>query len=723
MLLNIIEDGDDAPSPPPSARKKRTNPQQQQQRRHQEVKRAKMAPGARTNASRPVAQRGAAQAANKQRQSQGQEQKSFARAPKPVATANATANGQHADLSFDELGLSTELSSLLVAPTSENGMGFIRPTLVQSRAIPALVDGRDVLIKSQTGSGKTLAFGLPIINSLHRREERISRSSGLRALILSPTRELCYQIMQVLERVSKPFHWLIIGSLIGGEKRKSEKARLRKGFNVLVATPGRFQDHLKNTQTLGDTLRKGTLEWLVLDEADRLTDPGFSKQIESILDWIDENVKTEERVRTQTVLCSATLSSEVKELSNRSLHDPVTIDIDPAEAARAMAAASGSLSGAGAEGDEVAENEVVGSEAVAVPSTLMQHYMIVEQKQRLAALCSFVLRQVKRYRYNVKMLLFVSCRAVVDFLHAVLTKIEWPPRRKSDLGDSDDEDDDDAAMDHNRGMGTNWWKLHGSIDQAERRKAIKDFSKANHGVLICTDVAARGLDLPFVDWIVQYDPPSEISEYVHRVGRTARSGQRGSALIFLTPSEQAYLGILQKHGMRLSQMHVQTVYAALSKYAIPAGEAAAPARRAKARSSALLKAQNDPEAAAGLLQVKIEDLVDSGAATREGVKGKKKPAFRGSLKARAEDAFVAYVRAYAVHSKETKHIFHPKQLHLGHVARAFGLREQPKGVSSTSKTRFVAKKEYKSKKKSERDFEKLARKVSQNVKTHSEFSA
>lgn len=660
------------------------------------------------------------------------------KAPPREVKVTAPPREQHADMKFDQLGLSEDLAKLLVAPTTENGMGFIRPTLVQTRAIPALIDGRDVLIKSQTGSGKTLSFGLPIINSLHQRTERIDRGSGLRALILSPTRELCYQIMQVLERISKPFHWLIIGSLIGGEKRKSEKARLRKGFNVLVATPGRFLDHLKNTQTLGDTLRKGTLEWLVLDEADRLTDPGFSKQIETVLDWIDENVTAKSSKRTQTVLCSATLSSEVKALSNRSLHDPVTVDIDPAEAARAAAAAaaaSGSAEDAAAAEEMLLDNggepnpeaattgddSAANSGLVAVPTTLMQHYMIVEQKQRLVALCSFVLRQVKRYRYNVKMLLFVSCRAVVDFLHGVMAKIEWPPRREAA--------EDSESVHSNRGLGTNWWRLHGSIDQNERRKAIKDFSKANHGILICTDVAARGLDLPMVDWIIQYDPPSEISEYVHRVGRTARSGQRGSALLFLTPSEQAYLGVLSKRGLRLSEMHVHTMYAALSKYASPTDANGMPlpvSRKAKATGT-LAKAQSDPEAAAQLLQIKIEDLVDS-ETKRENpnstpTKNKKKPvgpAFRGSLKALAEDAFVAYIRAYAVHSKETKHIFHPKQLHLGHVARAFGLREQPSGVSSVSKTRFVAKKEYKSKKKSEKTFEKLGQRL---TKVHSEFAA
>jgi len=598
------------------------------------------------------------------------------------------------DEGFDALGLSGQLVETLIKPSQFGGMGFEKPTLIQEKAIPALSEGRDVLLKSQTGSGKTLAFGLPIIDSLAKREPRLTREDGLQALILTPTRELCFQVSEVLRQACKPFYWILVGSLLGGEKRKSEKARLRKGVNVLIATPGRLIDHLKHTKTLSESIEKSSPNWLVLDEADRLTDPGFSKQLEEILDWMDEKCVDSAKRKMQTVLCSATLSKQVKALINRSLKDPVVIEVETNSSVGGQEAMPAD--------EDLDRLEVNESDVAVLPSTLMQHYVIVESKDRLSGLSAFILRQVRRYNFNVKIVLFVSCRAVVEFLHEVLSKISWPPVR---------EGQEERPKDV--GLGTRWWKLHGSINQEGRRAAVSEFSKARHGVLICTDVAARGLDLPFVDWIIQYDPPSEVSEYIHRVGRTARSGRRGSALLFLAPQEEDYLKILRSRGVKLSQMHLNTILKSLCIYAKESGSldpvgSEMMKRRSPEVMSIARRITVDTSAALAMLQIKLEDLVSS-PSEKEGSKSSRMDGNMSPLKILAEDAFVAYIRAYAVHSKESKMVFQPKQLHFGHVARSFALREPPKGASALSKSRHLAKAERKEKRKVEKKFDRSAR--------------
>ena len=187
-------------------------------------------------------------------------------------------------------------------------------------------------------------------------------------------------------------------------------------------------------------------------------------------------------------------------------------------------------------------------------------------------------------------------------------------------------------------------RLHGNIPQAERRQTFRAFSEARQGVLLCTDVAARGLDLPAVDWIVQYDPPTETAEYVHRVGRTARRGRKGRALLFLLPSEKGYLDVLQRKGIAApSPLSLQqTLF--------------------KATPPRLLGRFRAPEEVFCLeLQQRMEKAV---AADKE-------------LLARGRKAFGSFVRAYATHPAELKPIFAVRALHLGHVAKSFALSEPP----------------------------------------------
>jgi len=253
-----------------------------------------------------------------------------------------------------------------------------------------------------------------------------------------------------------------------------------------------------------------------------------------------------------------------------------------------------------------------------------------------------------------------------------------------------------------KGLGTKWWKLHGSVEQRERRRTISEFSNAKGGVLICTDVAARGLDLPNIDWILQYDPPSEVEDYVHRVGRTARNGRKGSAVIFLSPEEIQYVDILKVHSIRIKPITVSSILQSL----IPTQQRVILRKTTKGIAS---RALFNPDAAGDLLQIKLEDVVNaaSGEEKEKKWKGNRKKVeeYNGpDLKPLAEDAYVSFLRAYAVHSKETKHIFHPKKLHLGHVARSFGLREPPTGITRGSSQRHFEKKKINKARQSQRDF-------------------
>ncbi|KAJ9596853.1 hypothetical protein L9F63_012109, partial [Diploptera punctata] len=358
----------------------------------------------------------------------------------------------------------------------DQNLGLQKLTTVQQKAIPVLLSGGDALIRSQTGSGKTLAYALPIIEELQSIRPKITRAEGIRAVIVVPTRELALQTYEWFVKLVKPFTWIVPGYLVGGEKRKAEKARLRKGITVLIGTPGRLLDHIEHTKAL----HLNKVNWLVLDEADRLLDMGYEKDVASFLNAL--NSQQEAGSSHRTVLLSATLTSAVERLAGLTLQSPTFVD---------------------AAGDEVEDDLVI-------PESLKQFYILTPAKLRLVTLSAVVRWKCQKS----KMLIFCATQDMVDFhtelLEYGVTSVQL-------------------------------FKLHGNMTQSERTQVFKTFRAADSGVLLCTDVAARGLDLPRVDCIVQYTGPSSPGDYVHRVGRTARVGTSGDAIIFLTPSEVQFI--------------------------------------------------------------------------------------------------------------------------------------------------------------------------------------
>mmetsp|Transcript_27522 Transcript_27522/g.107789 ORF Transcript_27522/g.107789 Transcript_27522/m.107789 type:complete len:887 (-) Transcript_27522:2168-4828(-) len=447
---------------------------------------------------------------------------------------------------FDDLRLSPTLKRHV-----ELRMLLKKPTKVQVAAINALVstngNSRDGLIRSQTGSGKTLAFLLPIAHSLLERRKKVDRAEGTLAVILEPTRELAAQVEQVAQKLFRPWHWIVVGAVMGGEKKKAEKSRLRKGVTILITTPGRMVDHLRSTASL----KLANCEWLILDEADRLLDLGFGPAIRETIETLDKRAKDVQEVEAessnanrkfrkprQNVLLSATLTKEVTKLADISLQDPVKIVLG---------------------GDE---------EKFDTPENLVQHYCVVEQKFRLITLIA-VLRLRAKANPSMKAVVFFSSCDAVDYYHRLLQTVNFPQELMSeeDLRTEDDHDDRSRAKIFKSSMC--WiplYRLHGSMSQLDRISTFRQFSSATGGILFCTDVAARGLDLSNLGLSVQFDPPThdEDVEYLHRAGRTARMGSKGHALLFVLPEEEPFIAHLKSEkGYQMQDIAANTAVAAL----------------------------------------------------------------------------------------------------------------------------------------------------------------
>lgn len=254
----------------------------------------------------------------------------------------------------------------------------------------------------------------------------------------------------ILSFIWQSFTWLVPGCLMGGEKKKSEKSRIRKGINLLVATPGRLFDHIETTTNL----RLDKLRYLVIDEADRLKEQGFEEAIGQIIN----HLRSVCEARPQSVLLSATLSKSVQDLAGMTLDDPVLIDLS--------------------------DQSSTDTEHYALPSQLNLHFMVVPAKLRLISLCSFIVTNCSKKM--LKALIFMTTQDSVDFHHALFTNLFLPYLANSDLTQ------------------VKFFRLHGNMEQQDRMSVFSEFTQARAGILLCTDVAARGLDLPQVYWTVQY---------------------------------------------------------------------------------------------------------------------------------------------------------------------------------------------------------------------------
>uniref|UniRef100_A0A673JDA0 ATP-dependent RNA helicase n=1 Tax=Sinocyclocheilus rhinocerous TaxID=307959 RepID=A0A673JDA0_9TELE len=511
---------------------------------------------------------------------------------------------------FEELNLHPHL----VRTNLNIVLNVISMTSVQKKTIPVLMSGKDAVVRSQTGSGKTLAYGIPVVQFLQAMQPKVKRSDGPLAVVIVPTRELALQSFQMFQKLLKPFTWIVPGVLMGGEKRKAEKARLRKGINVLISTPGRLVDHIKNTLSIAFS----AVRWLILDEADRTLDLGFEKDLTVILNALNAT-----GLARQNVLLSATLTEGLSRLASISMKEPVSIHVSEGSEDTVEAC------------PQAAPQAL--SDSYAVPERLQQHVVVVPSKLHLVCLAAFILTKCK-FEQRQKLIVFISSCEAVEFLLTLFTAVLCvKPSTTSTKHTS---------------TSLNFYRLHGNMRQEVRHYVSSP--------VITIDVAARGLDLPQVTWIVQYNPSVSAAEYVHRVGRTARIGAQGSSLLFLTPSETAFVDVLANHNISLSEMKMEDILATLMKDERFKGRGKWDSKRSAAAF------EQEVRDRATVLQTDFENYVHAN---------------NESLQT-AKSALQSFLRAYTTYPSSLKHIFHIRSLHLGHAAKSFGLRDAPQGLGS-----------------------------------------
>ncbi|KAI1075745.1 DEAD/DEAH box helicase [Whalleya microplaca] len=574
----------------------------------------------------------------------------------PAKPSNAPLSEEAAN--FHALGLSRRLAQHLSAKLEMKA-----PTSIQKNTIPQLAkEDSDAFLQAETGSGKTLAYLLPIVQrimALSQHEDgtptgvQIHRDSGLFAIILAPTRELCKQIANVLERVLRCAPWIVSTTVIGGESKKSEKARLRKGVNILIATPGRLADHLDNTKVLD----VGTVRWLVLDEGDRLMEMGFEEELKNIVgkvrkealkdankDGVKFDLLPQRRV---TVLCSATMKMNVQKLGEISLHDAVHVTASKSED----------------EDDGTIETK---DAVFSAPAQLKQSYIIVPAKLRLVTLVALLKSSFARKGSVMKAIVFIACADSVDFHFELLRATPHQPPSPDDMSLTTNTVADAAYIASPANPTIKLLKLHGSLAQPVRTSTLTSFRMVQEpAVLITTDIASRGLDVPAVDLVIEYDPSFSGDDHVHRIGRTARAGRPGKAALFLQPGcEEGYIGHLNS----AAPVAPQSYDSILQKgFVTPI---TLPKVDKDSEAPILVSERQSPNSRAEALQLHIEQRLL--ASEKEGGSSK--------LLDAARQAFRSYIRAYATHVRDERVFFDITQLHLGHTAKSFGLREAPGGI-------------------------------------------
>ncbi len=360
-------------------------------------------------------------------------------------------------MSFESLGLSSEL----LKAVSEKG--YTEPSVIQEKAIPLILEGKDVLASAQTGTGKTAGFTLPLLQLLSNQNQQ--KRKVIKALILTPTRELAAQIYDNVKEYST---YLDIQSTVvfGGVNANPQIRTLKNGVDILIATPGRLLD-LESQKAL--SLSK--IEFLVLDEADRMLDMGFQRDINKVLQLIPK--------KRQNLLFSATFSKEIKKLANEILNNPVSVEAAP-------------------------ENTTA--------ERVNQKIYRTNQSSKT----KLVIKLIDEGNWN-QVLVFTRTKHGANKLSQKMEK-----------------------------AGITAAAIHGNKSQNARTKALKNFKTGDIRVLVATDIAARGLDIPLLPHVINFELPNIPEDYVHRIGRTGRAGASGEAISLVSIDEKEYIRGIEK---------------------------------------------------------------------------------------------------------------------------------------------------------------------------------
>jgi len=345
-------------------------------------------------------------------------------------------------------------------------LGFKRPTDIQYKSIPNILNGEDLLAVAQTGTGKTAAYVIPIVHKIYSKKKSQSRPDGIRCLIMVPTHELAIQVLGVVEKIAE--HTSVKATAIyGGVEQKPQIKILNEGVDILIATPGRMFDLISQGY-----LRTNRINTLVLDEADHMLDLGFIGDIMDLLRKIPD--------RRQTLFFSATISPKIKKTAYSIIRQSaIRIQISPK--------------------DPVSKN---------VDHSVI--FMEMDHKR-------FFLERVISENPDTKVLVFVRTQVRAERVAKAMERVEI------------------YAL-----------TIHGGKDQKQRDMVMKAFREGSSKILIATDVSARGIDIPDVQIVVNYDLPDKAENYVHRVGRTGRVKKKGHAYSFCSEDEKFFLAKIQK---------------------------------------------------------------------------------------------------------------------------------------------------------------------------------
>lgn len=366
-------------------------------------------------------------------------------------------------IQFSDLGLSQPVMQAL------DLQGYKEPTPIQAQAIPAVLEGRDLLGIAQTGTGKTAAFMLPSIDNLRKSDNNIPFKS-CRMLVLAPTRELAGQIAQSAKDYGA-LAGLKVHSIVGGTSVNKDRNKLHRGCDILVATPGRLLDLIDQK-----AFNLSGVEILILDEADQMLDLGFIHALRRISELVPQD--------RQTLFFSATMPKQIKELVGKYCHNPVTVSVTPA----------------------------------ATTAERIDQYLFMVQQDEKQSLLELILSE----RHQVpgkfeRVLIFTRTKHGADRVVKKLSQVGIPANA-----------------------------IHGNKSQPQRERALSEFKSAKVPILVATDVAARGIDIPGVSHVINYELPNVPEQYVHRIGRTARAGADGVAIAFCAEDERAYLKDINK---------------------------------------------------------------------------------------------------------------------------------------------------------------------------------
>ncbi len=345
-----------------------------------------------------------------------------------------------------------------------NKKGYLNPTPIQEKAIPTILQGKDIFGCAQTGTGKTAAFALPILQLLETEKERNQRKA-VRALILAPTHELVAQISEEFNTYGKGLDIRLV-TIYGGISQKAQTQALHNGVDIIVAAPGRLLDLMNQ-----GFVHLDKVEYLVLDEADRMLDMGFINDIRKITAKLP--------AKRQTMLFSATAPDEIRKLAASLLHNPVQLNLSPD----------------------------------AMPPILVAQSVYHVKKENKKLLLTHVLKNAS----FKNVLIFTRTKHGADKVVKDLVR-----------------------------NGITAQAIHGNKSQSARDKALKDFKNRSIRVLVATDVASRGIDVDKLSHVINYEIPEQPETYVHRIGRTGRAGETGSALSFCCSDEKPYLKNIHK---------------------------------------------------------------------------------------------------------------------------------------------------------------------------------